>query len=152
MYAAIQPNGLVVFSRDTIYNTSQNETQTRNAEGTPVRPTAVVITEDPWWIHLTDDRLDANQQRKNEQNSPHTPEIHWDWRLRVKMVNSTKAPSTPMPTTSTTSTTHRPTRRKPVIKPAEPDYDEQTIIYNYKSYDRTARSIRHILLSKHRRP
>lgn len=146
MYAAIHPDGLVVFRRPKVIQVGEppfrNESNTKavpsNSSDQPsVRaPPGIVLPIDPWWIHLTDSQPenDTNATNLGENGDrPLTPVVDWQSRVRVKIANvssTTQAP-TLKPRSRPTSLI-RPRPPKPTV--AE-DYDENTITYNYKSYD-----------------
>ncbi len=141
MYAAIHPDGLVIFSQDNLLNTqlpttpatftlAGNESHRANRKPQGV----TVVPDDPWWIRLV------------ETESPLTkelPEINVDWvgRVRVKVANETTKAFHTKPITKPTafaSTTPKPksTTRATVPTPKSHDIpDENAIIYNYKSYE-----------------
>lgn len=141
MYAAIHPDGLVVFSKKTTLITSppaKNESLPKSADGSG--PPAVVFIDDPWWIHLVNDTYDFARRRNDED--PHAPDFDWDRRVRVKMVNepATQPPLTLNPTSTTKTPKRHPSTTQRPTNP--PDYDEQSIIYNYKSYESSGRPIK----------
>lgn len=139
MYAAIHPDGLVIFSQATLLNTRAPTSPARNISHRPNNrgPPGILVTPiDPWWIRLA------------ETESPPTRDIpegetivDWVKRVRIKVANETTKAFHMQPITKPAfaSTTLKPkfTRTSTNTPPKShdiPQYDENTILYNYKSY------------------
>lgn len=149
MYSAIHPDGLVIFSRDHLFNTrppgnNPNTTwlagnQSRKAVRGP--PGVTVVPVDPWWIRLAETEKPSTAIKDLERGETM---VDWIQRVRVKVATNqtTKAFHVTQPITKpafTTTTTPKPkynTRLKSPHKYPDdiPEYDENAIIYNYKSY------------------
>ncbi|KAK4026202.1 hypothetical protein OUZ56_015219 [Daphnia magna] len=140
MYAAIHPDGLVIFSQANLFNTRSPNSPTVSVLGNDSHvirkgPPGLVLPVDKWWVRL------------EETESPPIRiegETIDDWarRVRVKMANETtkeafhKQPITKSAFVSTTprSTYYTSIRTKPPKFKDIPEYDENAITYNYKSY------------------
>lgn len=155
MYAAIHPDGLVIFSRDSLFNTRTGPTANpadvlliaSNNNGSRRRGPPGVIVEpvDPWWIRLAE--TESPRPTRNPNNDGETMMIDWVNRVRVKVANETTTTKAFQSTTTTTTpkppafpvhqtTTKKPNKSKyPFID--IPEYDENAVIYNYKSYQLT---------------
>ena len=143
MYAAIHPNGLVIFSTETTLTTSSNSSvndSDPNGWDSAVRPTGVAGTEDPWWIHLNDS-FNKNMTRKTsvtrEYDDFNKRVINYDIRMRVKMPDETAAKPTMKPPNAMQTTQSFRTSsitRAPSTRPAGPA-NESSIYYNYNAYN-----------------
>lgn len=161
MYASIHPNGLVLFNAVSIRNTSvpsddgnNNMTGVNKTTKDPSghwRLGVTILPVDPWWIRLAEkDPVPISSEFSSREDI-----VDWDSRVRVKVANASvdkvlttprtawgrskhKArqppPHHPITTSTPFSTTYR--ARPGVITDIPDDYyDENTIIYNYKSYE-----------------
>jgi len=144
MYAAIHPDGLVIFSKSTVLNTHHpavptlvnNENRTINRTsplGVTVKP------EDPWWIRLVNETQDSSSESFNDNLN-----LNQGIRVRVKIANKTATETQGEPSKSPTFTSihTRPTSKptlwttpKTIPTDIPDEYDEKTIVYNYKSYE-----------------
>jgi len=144
MYAAIHPDGLVIFSKSTVFNTHYPTVPTLvNNENRALNRTSplgvTVMPEDPWWIRLVNETQDSSLEPSNDNLN-----LNQGIRVRVKIANKTTTETQEEPSKSPTfiSTLPRPKSKPslwttPKTIPTEiPDeYDEKTIVYNYKSYE-----------------
>lgn len=140
MYASIHPRGLVIFSQDNLVKTgtptsitaghaSFNRTGVRGPAGVTRAP------DDPWWV-----RLRETERPRVVEPGDEPPDVDWLSRVRVKVASETLTtplptppPSSPM-TLKTTPSTKRTTTTQPKSPRVVPqDYDDSTIVYNYKS-------------------
>ena len=145
MYAAIQPDGFVVFRNTKTLQVGDPPVRNRSAvsrsddypRGVPVN------TSDMWWTFLSDDDDDDEEEEedvKNEEEAAGAPDgkddDHSDWNSRFRIKVATIGPTRPpVTTTSTTTSTTTPRRRRPTKKYKfyPQDYDDG-MSYNYKSY------------------
>ncbi|EFX75767.1 hypothetical protein DAPPUDRAFT_323051 [Daphnia pulex] len=141
MYAAIHPDGLVIFSQATLMNTRVPTSPTvvgRNASHKPSRgpPGVTVAPIDPWWIRLAETESPPTRDIPDGRDTI----VDWVKRVRIKVANeSTKAfHMQPITKSAFASTTFKPkfTRTSTTTPKSRdiPQYDENAILYNYKSY------------------
>jgi len=133
MYAAIQPDGFVVFRNVNTLQVGDPPSRNRSAgrsdgypRGTPVNAS------DMWWTLFSDD----NEDLKEEETDTDWQDERSDWnsrfRIKVATIGPTRRPvTTTSTTTSTTPQPRRPTSKKHKFYPQ--DYDDG-MTYNYKSY------------------
>ena len=143
MYAAIHPEGLVIYRQANLLNTRISTNATTVAGNDSHRshrgpPGVTVVPVDPWWIRLV------------ETESPSTRDIpdgkiifDWGKSVRVKVTNKTTeafhkkaityesfTSSPPKPKFTTTNST--PPKSHDILQYEK--NDENTIMYNYKSH------------------
>lgn len=148
MYAAIHPDGLVIFRQTNLLNTRISTIPTAiagNDSYRPIRgpPGVTVVPVDPWWIRLVETESPPNRDIPDEETI-----VDWMKRVRVKVANKTAEAfhkktitksafaSLSPPKLKFTSTNATPPKSFDV-----PQYDEVTIMYNYKSYVNSLRKI-----------
>lgn len=158
MYASIHPNGLVIFHSVSFRDTSSSEADHNSTgNGTDIRqppPQGVTIAPvDPWWIRLAESDRAINSRADTTSSESSNEDIDdWDSRVRVKVANVTitKTPvirMTQQPRKSVVVVTPTTEKRRSHNRLLEPtgipdEYDENTIVYNYKSYDSNSAVIR----------
>ena len=142
MYAASHPEGLVIFSQENLLNTQSPTTPASPLAGNDShrvnrKPQGVtVVPVDPWWIRLAETESPLPTNKDPTENN-----VDWVGRVRVKVANeTTKAHTKPItkPAAFTSTTTKpKPTTRTTAPPKSHdiPEYDENAIIYNYKSYE-----------------
>nr|CAH0102943.1 unnamed protein product [Daphnia galeata] len=145
MYAAIHPDGLVIFRQTNLLNSTRNLTIQTAIEGNdisqkPIRgpPGVTVVPVDPWWIRLVETESPPNRYIPDEDETI----VDWVNQVRVKVANkTTEAFHKKTITKSSSSSSSSPPKFKFTSTNATPlksldvsQYDEDTIIYNYKSY------------------
>ena len=152
MYAAIHPDGLVIFRQTNLLNSTRNLTIETAIEGNdisqkPIRgpPGVTVVPVDPWWIRLVETESPPNRYIPDEDETI----VDWVNQVRVKVANkTTEAFHKKTITKSSSSSSLSPPKFKftstnatPVKSLDVPQYDEDTIIYNYKSYMNSIKKI-----------
>lgn len=141
MYAAIHPDGLVIFSRDSLFNTRSGPTVNpadvvANGSRKAVRgpPGVVVVPADPWWIKLAE-----TESPPTRNHNPTDGETMIDWVNRVRVIKVANETTKAFQTTTKPPAfaVHQPATPKPKTKYPFidiPEYDENAVIYNYRSY------------------
>ena len=90
MYAAIHPDGLVIFrSQANILHTHNSTTTANSSENHTINRTSplgvTVIPQDPWWIRLLNETKEDSLSSSEASNDNFNLGI----RVRVKMANKT---------------------------------------------------------------
>ena len=152
MYAAIHPDGLVIFRQTNLLNSTRNLTIQTAVEGNdisqkPIRgpPGITVVPVDPWWIRLVETESPPNRYIPDEETI-----VDWVNQVRVKVANKTTKAFHKKTMTKSSSSSSSPPKFKFTSTNATPlksldvpvrQYDEDTIIYNYKSYMNSIKKI-----------